>query len=280
MEVFYNEINPSLNILSNLFNLGDLEITTKEGFKKLGSLMKKTTVEGALITLENDTGHILSMVGGSDFETKQYNRAVDALIQPGSAFKPLYYSAAISSRKLTTASRIYDGPIVFYNEETNQAYEPLNYLGSWEGSVRLRYALAKSMNVPSLQVLDTVGFEAAIDRASQMLGMEAQKNDHSLFPRGYPLGLGITATAPINLARAFSTFPSQGWKVEPLAIVTVKDRQGNIILEPERERIRKRKKRSQDDQILTPQEAYIMTDLLKSTVRYGTLAGRRIGAPL
>ena len=277
LESFYNDINPSLNILTGLFGLADLQELTKEGFKKFGSQTKKTTVEGALITLENNTGRILAMVGGSDFETKQYNRAVDAMVQPGSSFKPLYYSVAISSRKLTPASRIYDGPIVFYNKETNQAYEPLNYLGTWEGSVRLRYALATSMNVPSLQILDRIGFEAAIDRASRMLGMEAQKNDQVLFPHGYSLGLGVTATAPINLAQAFSTFPSQGRKVEPLAIITVKDRQGNIILEPEKERIRKRQKPSQDNQILTPQEAYIMTDLLKSTMQYGTLARRRIG---
>ena len=277
VQTFYNEINPTLNVLSALFGMNDLMKVSKTGLAKADTQSKKTTVEGALITLENNTGRILAMVGGSDYETKQYNRAVNALVQPGSAFKPLYYSAAISSRKLTPASRIYDGPVVFYDEGTNQAYEPENFLGTWEGSVRLRYALATSMNVPSLQVLDTVGFEAAIDRASRMLGMENQKNNKTLFPRGYALGLGVTALAPLNVARAFSTFPSQGREVEPLAIISVKDRQGNVVIEPEKERIRERQKRNTNDLIMSPQEAYVMTDMLKSTVEYGTLMRRRIG---
>ena len=274
-ELYYDQINPTLYTMSLMLGISDLRQVTIDGFQKADAQSKRTTVEGALISLENNTGHILAMVGGSDFETKQYNRAVDAIVQPGSSFKPLYYSAAISSRKYTPATRIYDGPIVFYNDETDDAYEPLNFLGEWEGSVLLRYALATSMNVPSLQVLDGLGFQPAIDRASRMLGMEDQKNNEVLFPHGYPLGLGVTAVAPINMARAFATFPSQGKEVVPIAIVSVEDRQGNIILEPEKDRLREKQKRGQEDQIMTPQVAYIMTNLLQSTVEYGTLANRR-----
>ncbi|MBI9104756.1 MAG: PBP1A family penicillin-binding protein [Spirochaetales bacterium] len=273
--VYYDEINPALNMMGMMLGFSDLTKLTKTGFSKDDEQSKKTTVEGALITLENNTGHILAMVGGSDFETKQYNRAVDATLQPGSNFKPFYYSAAISNRVMTPATRIYDGPIVFYDEDSEKAYEPLNYLGEWSGSVRMRFALATSMNVPSLQVLDAVGFQPAIDRASRLLGMEDQKNNEVLFPHGYALGLGVTATAPINVARAFATFPSQGKEVEPIAIISVSDREGNIILEPEKERLREKQKREQNDQIMTPQEAYVMVDMLKSTVEYGTLANRR-----
>jgi len=176
---------------------------------------------------------------------------------------------------MTPATRIYDGPIVFYDEDSERAYEPLNYLGEWSGSVLMRFALATSMNVPSLQVLDAVGFQPAIDRASRLLGMSDQKNNEVLFPHGYSLGLGVTATAPINVARAFATFPSQGKEVEPIAIISVSDREGNIILEPEKERLREKQKREQDDQIMTPQEAYVMVNMLESTVEYGTLANRR-----
>jgi penicillin-binding protein 1A len=271
---YYETLNPSLYMLSSIFGLTDLNKASFTGYSKNKTRNEKNTVEGALITLENNTGRILAMIGGSDFETKQYNRAVDAIVQPGSCIKPLYYSAAISSRKLTTATRLYDGPVVFY-DESGYAYEPLNYLGAWEGSVLLRYAMATSMNVPSLQVLDGVGFDAAIDRISRMTGLYEKRNDQVLFPRGFPLGLGVTALAPINMARAFATFPNQGKEVVPISIVSVEDRQGNIILEPEKERLREKQKNKGEDQIMTPQEAYIMTDMLQSTVSYGTLANRK-----
>ena len=273
-DLFYDELNPTLYMLSSVFGLKDLNSATKTGYQKNKTRNERNTVEGALITLENNTGRILAMIGGSDFETKQYNRAVDATVQPGSSIKPLYYSAAISSRKFTTATRLYDGPVVFFDESGNP-YEPLNFLGEWEGSVRLRYALATSMNVPSIQVLEGLGFDAAIERISRMTGMYDKRNDEVLFPRGFPLGLGVTALAPINMARAFATFPSQGKEVEPIAIISVEDRQGNIVLEPEKERLREKQKNKGDDQIMSPQVAYIMTDMLQSTVQFGTLARRR-----
>ena len=273
-DTYFETLNPALNMLSAVFGLGDLHSLSKTGYKKNKVRNEKNTVEGALITLENNTGRIISMIGGSDFETKQYNRAVDATVQPGSTVKPLYYSAAISNRIITPATRLYDGPVVFFDESGNP-YEPLNYLGDWEGSVLARYAMATSMNVPSIQVLDKVGFNAAIERMSKMMGLYDKRNDEVLFPRGFPLGLGVTALAPINMARAFTVFPNQGQAVEPIAIVSVEDRQGNIVLEPEKERLREKQKNKGEDQIMTPQEAYIMTDMLQSTVAWGTLANRK-----
>jgi penicillin-binding protein 1A len=152
----------------------------------------------------------------------------------------------------------------------------MNYLGNWQGSVLLRYALATSMNVPSLQVLEGLGFEAAIDRASSLLGMEDKKEDRTLFPRGFPLGLGVTAVAPINMVKAFATFPNQGKAVEPMAITNVLNREGESIVSPEQERIRRQKHSSEQKQILSPQAAYVMVDMLKSTVEFGTLRWRRV----
>ena len=273
-ELYFDSLNPTLNMLSSVFGLDDLNKASVTGYKKNKTRNEKNTVEGALITLENNTGRIISMIGGSDFETKQYNRAVDATVQPGSCMKPLYYSAGISKRVITPATRLYDGPVVFYDESGNP-YEPLNYLGDWSGSVLARFALATSMNVPSIQVLDKVGFNDAIERISRMTGLYDKRNDEVLFPRGFPLGLGVTALAPINIARAFATFPNQGKEVVPIAIISVEDRQGNIILEPEKERLREKQKNNSEDQIMSPQEAYIMVDMLQSTVEYGTLANRR-----
>ncbi len=272
---FYNNVTPALSVVSMMFGIKDINTITKIAYTKDQQSAKKTTVEGALITIDDHTGQILAMVGGSDFETKKYNRAVDAHVQPGSSFKPLYYSAAISSRKVTTATRLYDGPIIFY-DDTGKAYTPTNYLGSWEGSVLLRYALAHSMNVPSLQVLQKVGFEAAIDRASRLLGKYDQRENRKLFPRSFPLGLGITSVAPIDMVRAFATFPNHGKAVVPNAITSVMDRSGNIILDPEKERLRESQRQKKNDQIMSPQVAYIMVSMLQSTVEYGTLKWRRI----
>jgi penicillin-binding protein 1A len=276
LDSFYNDLSAPLDVLSLMFGSDDLRRIARYAGIKESTRLKKNVIEGALIAMDHRTGHVLAMVGGSDFETKQYNRATIGRIQPGSSFKPLYYSAAISSGKFTAASRLYDGPIVFF-DDTGKDYQPLNYLGHWEGSVLLRHALATSMNVPSLQVLEGVGFEEAISRSSKLLGMEDLSENRTLFPRSYPLGLGVTSVSPLNMIQAFSTFPNQGNRVEPLAITRVLDRNGNTVLEPEKERLREmQKNRGRDLEIMTPQDAYLMVSLLQSTVEYGTLRWRRI----
>jgi penicillin-binding protein 1A len=230
-------------------------------------------VEGALISIDTRTGHILTMVGGRKFEsTNQFNRAVQAKVQPGAAFKPLYYSAAISSHKMTPATMIVDAPVVFWNDD-NTPYIPLNFKGEWKGRVLLRQALAHSMNVPSLKVLDAIGFDAAISRASALLGIDDPGEIESIFPRKYPLGLGVITVSPLQMARAFATFGNQGRAVEPIAIRYVEDRNGKIILEPEKELRAAQMRNARTQQILSPQEAYVMVNLLESVVSSGTLSG-------
>ncbi len=274
-QYFNDSLNPILNAISLLTGSNAITNVTDRALRRAESAQERTTVEGALITLENDTGHILAMIGGSEFKTKNFNRAVSATVQPGSSFKPLYYSAAISSRIITPATMISDTPVVFFNPDGTK-YEPQNYLGEWTGPVRARYALANSMNVPSTRVLDMIGFDMAINRASRLLGMYDQRNDEKLFPRKYPLALGVVSVAPINMARAYATFANQGREVEPIAIRYIEDRKGNIRYEYEKEKIRERQRKSEEAlQIMTPQEAYIMVSMLESTVEYGTLANRR-----
>ena len=273
---FNSELNPMMTAVSLLTGSDVITELTDLALERAESTQQRTTVEGALITLENNTGHILAMIGGSEFKTKKFNRAIDASVQPGSSFKPLYYSAAISSRIITPATMIMDSPVVFFNADGTM-YQPQNYLGEWSGPVTARYALANSMNVPSTKVLDMIGFDMAIDRASRLLGMYDQRNDEKLFPRKYPLALGVVSVAPINMARAFSTFPSQGREIEPIAIRYVEDRKGNIRYEYEKEKIKERQRKSEEQlQILTPQEAYIMVTMLQSVVEYGTLRWRRV----
>jgi penicillin-binding protein 1A len=275
---FQEKINPSLDMVSLLFGLEELKFVSKMSYSLKKMEAEKTTVEGALITIDNDTGHILAMVGGSQFESiNQFNRAVQSNVMPGSAFKPLYYSAAIDSRKLTTSTLIYDSPVVFWNDD-GSPYTPLNYKGEWKGPVLLRYALIHSMNVPSLKVLDTIGLDAAIDRASLLLGVSGAEDIARIFPRKYPLGLGIIRIAPIQMAKAYAVFANQGREVLPVAIRYIEDRNGRIILEPEKDLRDQQRKKGDAIQLISEDTAYIMANLLQSVVRAGTLNWARINA--
>jgi penicillin-binding protein 1A len=270
-DIYLRELNPVGDVLASIFALDDLKYVARVAYAREADMSKKTQVEGALISIDSHTGHILAMVGGRKFEsTNQFNRAVQSKVQPGSSFKPLYYSAAMSSRQLTPASMIVDAPVVFWNDD-GTPYVPLNYKGEWKGRVLLRYALAHSMNIPSLKVLDTIGFDAAITRTSRMLGFDDPAEIEAVFPRKYPLGLGVITVSPLKMARAFATFPNQGRALEPLAISYVEDRNGRIILEPGKELLTRQKRAGAALEIMSPQTAYLMTNLLQSTVKSGTL---------
>jgi penicillin-binding protein 1A len=264
-------INPVVDMAALAFGLPDLKVLTNASFAALKNTAEQNVVEGALIAIENETGYIKALVGGSRYdESNQLIRATQGRVMPGSSFKPLYYSAAIDSRLFTAASQIYDIPIVFHNED-GTPYIPLNFRGEWKGSVLLYDALAQSMNVPSLKVLDAIGFDAAIDRASALLGITDPREKERTFPRVYPMGLGIISISPVQMARAFAIFANQGREVTPIAIRSVEDRNGKVVLDPERELRQRERRLGSDIQVISPQNAYIMTSLLKKTVETGTL---------
>ena len=264
-------INPVVDMAALIFGIPELKPLTNSGFAALKTTTEQNVVEGALVSVEIETGYITAIIGGSKYdESNQLIRATQGNLQPGSSFKPLYYSAAIDSRKLTPSSLITDVPIVFYNED-GTPYLPLNFRGEWKGSVLLYDALAQSMNVPSLKVLDTIGFDAAIDRAASLLGYTSPDQIRRIFPRVYPLGLGIISTSPLRMARAFSIFANQGREVTPIAIRSVEDRNGRMVLYPEQELRQQQRRMGNSIQIISPQNAYIMTTLLKKTVEMGTL---------
>ena len=265
-------INPIVDMAALLFNIQDIKTATNKGFGDLKTNTEQNVVEGALICIENETGYITAIIGGSKYdESNQLIRATQGNIQPGSSFKPLYYSAAIDSRKLNASSLIYDVPVVFHNED-GTPYIPLNFRGEWKGSVLLYDALSHSMNVPSLKVLDTIGFDAAISRAAALLGITDPDQIRRTFPRVYPLGLGIISASPLRMARAFSVFGNQGRDVTPIAIRSVEDRNGRVVLDPEREIRLKQRRLGAGIQVISPQNAYIMSRIMEKTVEEGSLA--------
>jgi penicillin-binding protein 1A len=276
---FLQSVAPSVEILSSLFGFTKLKEVSRIAQEHVARIVANERVQGALIAIDSSTGYILAMVGGRKYEiTDQFNRAVQGRLQPGSAFKPLYYSAAISSRAYTPATMLVDAPIVFWNDD-GTPYVPLNYKGIWSGPVLLRQALAKSMNVPSLKILDGIGFDAAIERSSRLLGISEPQDVENRFPRKYPLGLGVVSVSPLQMVRAYATFANQGKAVDALAIRYVEDRNGHLISEPEK-RLRLQQAKSGDRlQIMSAQDAFIMVNLLRSTVEEGTLryANRSVG---
>lgn len=274
LNTYNSTINPVVDVMSLVCGLDSLKLgVVNKANQVVKSNAGKTTIEGTMIAVENDTGYITSLVGGSEYTSEnQFIRAVQAKLQPGSSFKPLYYSAAIDTREYTPASIISDTPVVFYTAD-GKPYIPQNFLGEWKGDVELWYALVHSMNVPSLKILDEIGFDAAIDRAVALLGIPKDEVPSRGFVPGYPLGLGVCSVRPIELAHAYAVFANGGKDVTPIAIRTVEDRNGKVFLEPEKDaRIALRNKGS-DAQIISPQNAYVMTKLLENTVKTGTLAG-------
>jgi len=267
---YTHTINPIVDMAALVFGIPELRVVTGAAFDEVRRTTERNDVEGALVTIENHTGHITAVVGGSEFnQANQFIRAIQANVQTGSAFKPLYFSAALDARQITAGSLIHDGPIVFHNEDGTH-YIPTNFGGTWRGGILMHRALNVSLNIPALKILDSIGFDAAIDRSAALLGITDQNQIRTMFPRVYPLALGITSTSPLRMARAFSVFASEGREVTPIAIRRVEDRSGRVILDPERDIIEQKRRRG-NPQVVSPQNAYIMNRIMQRTGE-GTMA--------
>ena len=274
LSAYTRTINPIVDVMSLVCGIDSLKLgIANKANATAKSNVGKNLIEGTMIAIENDTGYITALVGGSKYDGEnQFIRAVQAKLQPGSSFKPLYYSAAIDSRQFTPSTIISDTPIVFHTAD-GKPYIPQNFRGEWKGDVQLWYALAHSMNVPSLKILDGIGFDTAINRAIELLGIPKDEVPYRGFTPGYPIGLGVCSVRPIELAHAYAIFANGGKEVIPIAIRNVEDKNGKEFLNPEKEVLQKQKAKGSAAQIISPQTAYTMARLLENTVKSGTLAG-------
>lgn len=270
---FSEDITPMLDIVAMMTGMSGLkgEIVS-EGHAIRNKNKESSVVEGTMVALENKTGYVDALVGGSTFDySNQYIRAVQSYLQPGSSFKPLYYSAAMDAQVVTMTTPISDTPVVFYNE-IGTPYFPQNYVGSWKGEVEVWYALAASLNIPALKILDMIGFDAAIARSTDLLGIPQEEWEERSIVPVYALGLGVCSVRPIELARAFAIFANNGEEVIPICIRNIEDKNGNIVIDVEQETINKKKAKGDDVQIISKQNAFIMQEMLKKTVSNGTLS--------
>jgi penicillin-binding protein 1A len=202
---------------------------------------------------------VLALVGGSDFETSKFDRAVQARRQPGSAFKPIVYAAALGSGKVTLASVMLDTPELVRDPDTGAVWKPVNDEGEvFEGPMTLRQALAESKNTVAVKLLLAAGAGAVIDLAHQ-LGIISE------LPRTPTLALGAGEVSLLELTNAYATFDDLGKMAPPLLVTRVLDRTGKLL---ERHDI-------QGAQVMRPEVAYIMTDLLQSVITDERGTGRR-----
>jgi penicillin-binding protein 1A len=221
-------------------------------------------IQGALVVIENATGRVLAMVGGRDFGidgvgNSDFNRAVLALRQPGSSFKPFVYTAAIDNG-YTEASIIYDVP-VSYPDGTGGYWSPKNAGGGHSGPLTVFSALKSSVNVVAVKITDALGPQTVINYAKRM-GITSE-----LVP-ALPLALGASEVTLLDLTKAYTTFPNQGSWVWPTFITRVEDRFGRPVLAPQ----------PYFTEAVSPQTAYIMVDMLTAVATRGT--GARVGAAL
>lgn len=219
-------------------------------------------LQGALLSIELPHGYIRAMVGGMDYGRSQFNRAMDAHRQPGSAFKGPLYAAALD-KGFTPASIVVDSPIVFQDPVLEEKWKPRNYSRSFVGPTTLRDALAHSRNVVTIKVLRDIGVSYAI-RYAQRLGI------HSPLSPDLSLALGTSEVTLLDLVRAFSVFACQGLRVEPILIRRITDAEGNVLEERE----------PKAEPVISPETAYLMTSLLQSVVEEGTgRAAASLGVP-
>jgi penicillin-binding protein 1A len=214
-------------------------------------------VQGALLAIEPASGQIRAMVGGRDFKESQFNRAVQAPRQPGSAFKPFVYTAAIDNG-YTPISEMLDQPLVIIGDDRKE-WRPKNYDGSLGGPTTLRDGLRLSRNLVTIRLLQKIGPEQVVFYAHRM-GIRT-----SLRP--YPsLALGTSEVTALDLTAAYAVFPNNGIWVKPISIERIVDRNGD---EPDifRRMVRQEKKVKE---VLNPRTAYIMTNLLQTVVDRGT----------
>ncbi|MDD2919227.1 penicillin-binding protein 1A [Rhodoferax sp.] len=228
--------------------------------KKAWEITQLPEVEGAFVALDPRNGAIKALVGGFDFEKNKFNHVTQAWRQPGSSFKPFIYSAALESG-VTPATIVNDGPMFFDAGVTGgQPWEPKNYDGKFEGPMTMRRGLAKSKNMVSIRILQTVGAQNAQDWVTRF-GFDADKH-----PAYLTMALGAGSVTPMQMASAYSVFANGGYRVNPWLISRVTDQRGKVLTQTPTPAL------DESMRTIAARNAFIMGSLLQEVTRSGTAA--------
>jgi penicillin-binding protein 1A len=234
-------------------------VRLQAGEKGAWSLAQLPKVEAALVSLDPSNGALLAVAGGFDFAANKFNHVTQAWRQPGSSFKPFIYSAALE-KGFTPATVLNDAPFVIDAAKTGgQLWEPKNYDGKYEGPMRLRMALAKSKNMVSIRLLQSIGPGYAQDYL-QKFGFEPK-----LHPAYLTMALGAGSVTPLQMAGAYATFANGGYRVKPWFVAKIVDNRGELLYEAKPEVAG-----SDAERVLDPRNAFLMTSMMKDVVRSGT----------
>jgi penicillin-binding protein 1A len=217
-------------------------------------------VEGAFVSIDPRDGAIHALVGGFDFNKNKFNHVTQAWRQPGSSFKPFIYSAALE-KGFTPMTVVNDAPLFFDASVTGGApWEPKNYDGTFEGPMTLRKGLAKSKNMISIRVLQSVGAQNAQDWIAQF-GFDAEKH-----PPYLTMALGAGSATPMQMAAGYSVFANGGYRVNPYLITKVTDQMGKVLSEFTPPAL------DESARAIDERNAFVMTSLLQEVTRSGTAA--------
>ena len=218
--------------------------------------------EGAVVVIEPQTGYIRALVGGSDFSRSQYNRAVRARRQPGSAFKPFVYIAALEAGR--TPADLIDDSAVSYTASGGETWQPANYDGEFRGLITLQEALEESVNVATVRLLEQIGVGKAMEVARR-LGIE------SPLRADLTLALGSSEVTLLELTSAYAALANQGVWMEPIPVRYITDGSGRLLEE----------NIPQGREAVRPEIAYAITHMLQGAVQRGTAKrARPLGRPL
>ena len=260
----YTTLNPTMQLTA--------EQSLREGLKALAGRSAQTTTgarpgespEGAVVTVEPQTGYVKAMVGGSDFFRSEFNRAVQAKRQPGSAFKPFIYIAALEAG-FTPASQIEDSPVSFpVGGKNGQVWKPENYDRKFRGSTTLQQAIEESVNVVTVKLQERVGLAKTI-QVARRLGITSPLDVN------LSLALGTSDVSLLEMTSAYGTLANQGVWMPPVAIRYVTDAQGKLLEEHVPE----------GREALAPETAYVITQMLRGVVERGTgQAAKGLGRPV
>jgi penicillin-binding protein 1A len=251
---------------------------------QLFRLEQEPELQSALVSIDPQRQYLVSMVGGYDFDANEYNRAFQACRQPGSAFKPLVYAAAIELLGWTQATILVDSPVVENDPEHQMTWKPENYTEDFKGDVLLRTALTHSMNIPAIKTFVAVGVKQMSDW-SKRLGLSTPMNPD------FSAALGSSCVYPNELAGVYATINRLGEKRPSHFIRKIEDRFGRMLEDhtayddawaPLVDRIAAGYARLAEpsDRVMAPDTGFIVTDLLRNVVREGTgAAASRLGKP-
>ena len=240
---------------ADLFKVGDLievEVRTVQGDRPSDVFLEQTPViQGALIAIDNRTGQVRAMVGGSSFARSQFNRATQAKRQVGSLFKPIVYTAAID-RGFTPVSVFIDEPVSYVAGPNQPPYQPMNYDRKFEGPVTLRRALEQSRNIPAVKAMQEVGPRQVVTYATRF-GLDPA-------PPYLSLALGSSEQTLVQMTSAYSAFANRGVRMAPYGVISIHDREGNVLEE----------NRPEPHEAVRADTAFVMTNLLRGVVQRGT----------